>query len=123
MSTTFAAHDFKDSVKSKRAYSLGYTAYPYAYDHDIIDHAPTVIHHDPAVTTLHHAPITAVHHAVPAIHAPYIAPTISKTSVLTTNVHAPLVAAHPSPYLSSAYVASHPVIAASPLFTEFHHRR
>lgn len=127
VASVFASHDVKESTKTKRAYRLGYHPYAYnhfydhAYDHDTIAHAPIVYHHPPAVTTLHHAPI------VSAIHAPLIAPSVAKTSVVTTNIHsvsAPLVAAHHSPIISSSYFnADHPVAAISPFYTEFHRRR
>lgn len=108
--TVSASHDNKDGIKSKRAYSLGYN-YPYgpyshfydhAYHHDTIAHAPTLLHHS--------API------ISEVHAPAVA----KTSVVTTNFHAPLIAApHPAPLISSAaYVEAH-----HPIYTEFHRRR
>lgn len=133
----FAAGDKKegDSTKTKRAYSLGY-----AYDHDIIDHAPIVAH--APITTVHHAPIVA---AAPIVKtAPYYAaaPLAKVTSsVVSTNVHhypsayvahaAPLVAPaayhatayHPAAYHAAAYhpaAAYHAPIVAAPYSTIYH---
>jgi hypothetical protein len=128
-----AAGDNKDAPKSKRAYSLGYGYEPFAYNHDVIAHAPvtapvavhpapvasTFVHHEPVVA---HAPI--VSHAPLYSHAAVVSAPVLSKSVISTNIHhypASYYAAAHAPLVSSAYVAHHPVVS-SPLVAEFHRR-
>lgn len=131
-SSVFAGSDNKDTVKSKRAFSLGYGYQPYSYfDHDLIDHAPiAAVHHSP-VTTVHHAPYvthTQVVDASPLVSA--VAPVSRVTSsIVSTNVHH-----YPASYLSppAQYLSASPyydayhapaAVVASPAYLTAYHRR